>query len=81
VAIIDAYAAPTIVEDVNQWSINRGLPPFTGNQFTQIVAPGTYRHPERGQKQDPQGWYGEETLDIAAVFASQRAVVVFRMAL
>ena len=24
VAIIDAYAAPTIVEDVNQWSINRG---------------------------------------------------------
>jgi len=43
------------------------LPPFTGNQFTQIVAPGTYRHPERGQKQDPQGWYGEETLDVEAV--------------
>jgi subtilase family serine protease len=67
VAIIDAYAAPTIVQDVNQWSINRGLPPFTGNQFTQIVAPGTYRHPERGVKQDPQGWYGEETLDVEAV--------------
>ena len=67
VAIIDAYAAPTIVEDVNQWSANRGLPPLKPNQFTQIVAPGTYRHPERGLKQDPQGWYGEETLDVEAV--------------
>jgi subtilase family serine protease len=67
VAIIDAYAAPTIVQDVNQWSINRGLPTMKANQFTQIVAPGTYHHPEKGQKQDPQGWYGEETLDVEAV--------------
>jgi subtilase family serine protease len=67
VAIIDAYAAPTIVSDVNQWSINRGLPTMTANQFTQVVAPGTYHHPERGQKQSPQGWYGEETLDVEAV--------------
>ena len=67
VAIIDAYAAPTIVSDVNQWSINRGLPTMKANQFTQVVAPGTYHHPERGQKQDPQGWYGEETLDVEAV--------------
>jgi len=67
VAIIDAYASPTILQDVNQWSINRGLPPFKANQFTQVVAPGTYRHPERGLKQDPQGWYGEETLDVEAV--------------
>ena len=67
VAIIDAYAAPTIVSDVNQWSANRGLPQFTGGQFSQAVAPGTYHHPEKGQKQDPQGWYGEETLDVEAV--------------
>jgi subtilase family serine protease len=67
VAIIDAYAAPTIVSDVNQWSINRGLPTMKANQFTQVVAPGTYHHPERGQKQSPQGWYGEETLDVEAV--------------
>lgn len=67
VAIIDAYAAPTIVSDVNQWSINRGLPTMTANQFTQVVSPGTYHHPERGLKQDPQGWYGEETLDVEAV--------------
>jgi len=67
VAIIDAYAAPTIAQDVNQWSTNRGLPTMQGNQLTQVVAPGTYHHPERGQKQDPQGWYGEETLDVEAV--------------
>jgi len=42
---------------------------MTSNQFTQVVAPGTYHHPERGQKQDPQGWYGEETLDVEAVHA------------
>ncbi len=67
VAIIDAYAAPTIASDVNQWSVNRGLPTMTSNQLTQVVAPGTYHHPERGLKQDPQGWYGEETLDVEAV--------------
>ena len=67
VAIIDAFAAPTIVEDVNQWSILRSVPQLRGGQFTQVVAPGTYHHPERGLKQDPQGWYGEETLDVEAV--------------
>ncbi len=67
VAIIDAYAAPTILQDANQWSMNRGLPTLEANQFTQVVAPGTYNHPERGMKQDPQGWYGEETLDVEAV--------------
>src|SRR3989475_6755013 len=67
VAIIDAYAAPTIVQDVNQWSVNRGVPTLTANQLVQVVAPGTYNHPEKGMKQDPQGWYGEETLDVEAV--------------
>ena len=67
VAIIDAYAAPTIVADVDQWSINRGIPTLHGGQFSQVVAPGTYHHPEKGLKQDPQGWYGEETLDVEAV--------------
>lgn len=67
VAIIDAFAAPTILQDVNQWSTNRGLPTMKSGQFSQVVAPGTYHHPEAGLKQDPQGWYGEETLDAEAV--------------
>lgn len=67
VAIIDAYASPTIVQDANQWSTNHGLPTFKANQFTQVVAPGTYHHPEKGQKQDPSGWSTEESLDVEAV--------------
>jgi subtilase family serine protease len=73
VAIIDAYASPTIADDANTYSSRHGLPTMNGGQFSQVVAPGTYRHPEsgargkRGGVQDPQGWYGEETLDVEAV--------------
>jgi subtilase family serine protease len=66
VAIIDAYASPTILADVNQWSINRGLPTMNASQLVQVVAPGTYNRPQN-PAQDPQGWYGEETLDVEAV--------------
>jgi subtilase family serine protease len=74
VAIIDAYASPTLVSDVNHWSTNRGLPTLTQGQLVQVVSPGTY-HIKEGPVppglgfpvQDPQGWYGEETLDVEAV--------------
>jgi subtilase family serine protease len=66
VAIIDAYASPTIVADVNQWSTNRGLPTMNPSQLVQIVPPGVYGRPQN-PAQDPQGWYGEETLDVEAV--------------
>lgn len=66
VAIIDAYASPTILQDVNQWSTNRGLPTMTPAQLVQVVPPGIYNKPQN-RKQDPQGWYGEETLDVEAV--------------
>ena len=66
VAIIDAYASPTIFSDANQWSANRGVPALTHSQFTQVVAPGTFRRPQN-PRQDPQGWSGEETLDVEAV--------------
>jgi subtilase family serine protease len=66
VAIIDAYASPTILDDVNQWSINRGLPTMTPAQLVQVVPPGIYRRPNN-PSQDPDGWYGEETLDVEAV--------------
>lgn len=66
VAIIDAYASPTILNDVNKWSTNRGLPTMNPSQLVQVVAPGVYNRPEN-KKQDPQGWYGEETLDVEAV--------------
>ncbi len=66
VAIIDAYASPTILQDVNQWSTNRGLPTMNPSQLVQVVPPGVYNRPQN-PKQDPQGWYGEETLDVESV--------------
>jgi subtilase family serine protease len=66
VAIIDAYASPTILQDANTYSSKHGLPTFSGSQFSQVVAPGTYKRAEN-YRQDPQGWWGEETLDVEAV--------------
>jgi subtilase family serine protease len=63
VAIIDAYASPTIQQDLDSWSAARGIP---STKITQVVAPATYKHPE-STKQDPASWYGEESLDVEAV--------------
>ena len=64
VAVIDAYAAPTIVFDVNRYSHDNHVPRFAHGQFRQIWAPGLVAEPVQGDEQD---WYGEETLDIEAV--------------
>jgi subtilase family serine protease len=66
VAIIDPFASPTIVSDVNQWSVNRGLPPLSGSQFSQIVPPGAYNRATT-KKWNPSAAYSEETLDVEAV--------------
>jgi subtilase family serine protease len=67
VAITDAYAAPTILSDANTWSTQNKLAPFTSSQFAQLVPP------PNGYNQEalcgPQGWYGEETLDVESVHA------------
>jgi subtilase family serine protease len=65
VAVIDAYASPTIVQDVQTYSSQHGLPSIQG-LFRQVVAPGTFVRPEN-PAQDPEGWAGEETLDVEAV--------------
>jgi len=67
VAVIDAYASPTIEQDANTYFSRHGLPTFTVGQFTQVAAPGVYGRPQN-PAQDPQGWYGEETLDVEAVY-------------
>lgn len=79
VAVIDAYASPTIVEDVNQWSANRGLPSMNPSQLVQVVPPGVYKRPQN-PSQDPQGWYGEETLDIEAVHGMAPAAKIIYVA-
>src|SRR3954447_21717402 len=66
VAVIDAYASPTIVDDVNRYSRDNGLPQLNGSNFSQVASPGTFKRPDN-PAHDASGWYGEETLDIEAV--------------
>jgi len=67
VAITDAYAAPTIYRDAQKYNRVHHQPLFTRGQFRQITPPpdGYGLIDECG----PQGWYGEETLDVEAVHA------------
>ncbi|MGZ4150752.1 MAG: S53 family peptidase, partial [Actinomycetota bacterium] len=59
VAIVDAYASPTIQKDLDTYSSRHGLPQLNIAQITQP--------PSRGKASSQQGWYGEETLDVEAV--------------
>jgi subtilase family serine protease len=61
VAILDAFAAPTMNADVQQYSKLHGLPPA---KFSQKVFHGCQVGCDIA---DQQGWYGEETLDVEAV--------------
>jgi subtilase family serine protease len=63
IAVVDAYASPSIVQDVNRYAREAGLPPLTAGQFSQVVASAT----SGTTAADAQGWWGEETLDIEAV--------------
>lgn len=66
IGVIDAYASPTIESDVNTYSAKHGIPALKPGQFSQVVSPGTYNTPTKSPAQDPQGWAGEETLDVEA---------------
>jgi subtilase family serine protease len=65
VAVIDAYASRTIAQDVSEYSSRHGLPSIAGH-FREVVPPGIHNRPEN-PRQDPEGWSGEETLDVEAV--------------
>ncbi len=63
VAITDAYAAPTMYSDAQTYSNLHGLQPFDKGQYREIRPKKfTFTDPS-----GPQGWYGEETLDVDAV--------------
>jgi subtilase family serine protease len=73
VAITDAYAAPTILDDANTYATRNGQAPFRKNQFKQILPKKPFRYgfddTVNGDLCGEQGWYGEETLDVEAVHA------------
>ncbi len=67
VAIVDAFASPTIAGDANQYASLHGQPPVP---FSEIKPVDRSNDPIGGPDQcDAQGWYGEETLDVEAVHA------------
>ncbi len=65
VAIVDAYASPTIKNDANRFATVVGDQPFGAGQFRQYQA-GPYTL-AAANKCDAPGWYGEETLDVESV--------------
>jgi subtilase family serine protease len=72
VAIIDAYASPTLLADLQAYSERYRLPAVqNGVNFSQIVPAGEYSLPENaaycGGEYD---WWGEQSLDVAAVHGS-----------
>jgi subtilase family serine protease len=65
VAIVDAYASPTMLSDANQYAKVTGDKPFATGQYTQDLASDfTDTAPDQC---DAAGWYGEETLDVESV--------------
>lgn len=66
VAIIDAYASPSMLSDVNAYSASYGLPAMNSSSYREIV-------PSPAQFQDqqacgyPSGWQGEQSLDVDSV--------------
>jgi subtilase family serine protease len=63
VAIVDAYASPTMPGDANQFAAVTGDKPFAPGQYTQDLATNF----TNTSLCDAPGWYGEQTTDIEAV--------------
>jgi subtilase family serine protease len=67
VAIVDAFASPTILPDANRYSKNHGLPALkVGSNFQQIYGGDLATLPDSAAC-GPQGWFGEISLDVEAV--------------
>lgn len=70
VAILDAYASPTIVNDITDYSVNNQLPKIkVGVNFRQIIPVGIYSV-SPSETCGPYGWWEEESLDVSAVHSS-----------
>ncbi|MEA5455060.1 S53 family peptidase [Sinomonas sp. JGH33] len=67
VAIIDAYASPTMFQDANQYSALHGLPAFTASTYSENLPSVFYDQALCGE---PSGWQGEEALDVDAVHST-----------
>jgi len=67
VAITDAYAAPTMLADAQKYNQVHNQPLLKAGQYREIT-PAADGYSDEADC-DPQGWYGEESLDVEAVHA------------
>lgn len=63
IAIIDAYASPTIVKDVNTYTAAIGEPGLTASNYSQIV-PKPSDFVDQAACAQPSGWQPEQSLDV-----------------
>jgi len=63
VAIVDAYASPSILSDANEFSTTVGDQPFASGQFHQYL-PASFNSTDAC---GAASWYPEETLDVESV--------------
>jgi subtilase family serine protease len=67
VAIVDAYASPTLLADAQTYyHLNDPAQALASSQFREIL-PSSYNHQTACI---PSGWYGEQTLDVEAAHAT-----------
>jgi subtilase family serine protease len=67
VAILDAYASPTLLADANRYAGNHGLPQLRrGINYSEIIPQGIYSV-NPADPCGPLGWWTEQSLDVAAV--------------
>jgi subtilase family serine protease len=65
VAIVDAYASPTMLADANTYAGVVGDKPFAAGQYQQYL-PASFT--DAGENEcGAQDWYGEQTLDVESV--------------
>jgi subtilase family serine protease len=81
IAVVDAFASPTITADVNTWSRRMGLPGLRPGQLVQQTLPGMSSLPQLTPLGvpvlDPQGWQGEQSLDIEAVHGMAPGATIY----
>ena len=65
VAVIDAYASPTMLSDANEFSRVTGNQGFRPGQYQQFLASSF--DDTSDAECGASGWYGEETLDVESV--------------
>jgi len=69
VAILDAYASPTLESDANRYAANHSLPKLTSSNFSEIIPAGIY-DVSPDESCGPYGWWTEQSLDVDAVHGS-----------